>query len=642
MSRFSDRLSKPRAAGRKALSARHFRPSDWRTWALSGLMLLFLYSTQGIVRAQDLEVKSYLDRAEVALGEQFTLFVAIIGSQASSAQPEAPSLGDFAIPLGSGSSSEIQMVNGQMSVSRTVNYYFQAAREGEYQIPAVRIRTPDGILTTEQLSIQVEPASSARARSRPPSSGPSNSNDVSSRELFLEASADKLQVYQGQAVVVSYDILTLVNVTSFSMVDLPSTQGFWVENYPIDQPQTRNEVVEGQRYTVATIKQMALIPTSPGLKVIEPLVVECEVRIRRRSGLFDDFFSDRMFRNSQKKRIASQPIEIEVLPLPSAGRPSSFSGAVGGFEIESSVDKNRVEANQAITVTVRIRGEGNITNLSDPQVDFPESFEIYPPESKIQTRRRAHGIAGEKTFEYVVIPRAAGEFEIPAIALSYFDPDAETYKTVQSASIPIAVTASEDATRMLDPSISKREVELLGEDIRFLKSNAALRQRSESLIHPLTLILNLVVPLLLLGAVTLYNRHQEKLSTDQGYARLRRSRKLAASRLSLASKLLDSGSQGDFYAEVDRALAGFAGDRLNVAEAGLISSQLQVTLMARGVKESLAGEYISCMKLCQQKRFAPVPDSPAGRSESLNRAETAIAELARGLEAARQGNRSES
>ena len=611
-----------------------------RRRALSGLVaLLLLGSTVGSLRAQDVEVKSYLDRSKVALGQQFTLFVAITGSQGASAEPEVPSLGDFAIPLGSGSSSEIQMVNGQMTVSRTINFYFQASREGEFQIPAVRVRTPNGTLTTESLSIQIDPASSVSARTRRQIEDSPDSSNISSRELFLEASADKLRVYQGQAVVVTYDILTLVNVTSFSLVDLPSTQGFWVENYPIDQPQTRNEVVEGQRYTVATIKQMALIPTTPGSKTIEPLVVECEVRTRRRGGLFDDFFSDRMFRNTRKKRIASQPIEVEVLPLPSAGRPANFSGAVGVFEIESNVDKNQVEANQAITLTVTVGGEGNITNISDPQLDFPDRFEIYPPESKIQTRRRSHGIAGEKTFEYVMVPRAAGNFEIPALELSYFDPESEVYKTARSPLIPITATTSEDSTRLPDPSISKREVELLGEDIRFLKSNTSLRRRFGSPIHPFALALNLLAPLLLLGAVTLYNRHQEKLSTDQGYARLRRSRKLAASRLSLARKLLESGSQGDFYAEVDRALAGFAGDRLNLPQAGLISSQLQAALLARGVEEPLAGKYIDCMKLCQEKRFAPVPDSRSERSESLQGAETAIADLARVLEAANKGRK---
>ena len=164
-----------------------------------------------------------------------------------------------------------------------------------------------------------------------------------------------------QAIVLSYKIYTRVNVSSFSISKQPGTAGFWVEEEPQQkQPTTSAEVIGGKRYTVATIRKMILFPTSSGPKTIGPLVLECEVKVRRRSrDPFRGFFSDSLFGEVRRKLVASQELKIDVLPLPDKGKPVNFKGAVGTFSVKSWIDKSDVKAHDAVTLKVQVSGAGN-------------------------------------------------------------------------------------------------------------------------------------------------------------------------------------------------------------------------------------------------------------------------------------------
>ena len=261
------------------------------------------------------------------------------------------------------------------------------------------------------LRIQVGGGGTSGSHFLPAEAGPTGS--TSQADLFVRATADRERVYRNQALVVTYKIYTGVRISSYGISKQPETAGFWVEDYPQPrQPQTEGEVIGGRRYTVAQIKKMVLFPSGAGEKEVGPLVLECRVQTRGRSwdpfgsrDPFRGFFSGDLFGREVTRQVASNPLRVQVLPLPREGRPPEFQGAVGDFSISGQLDKSQVKANEALSFKVRISGNGNLAGLSEPRIEFPSSFEVYPPKAEQQIRRDPGGISGEKTFEYVLIPR---------------------------------------------------------------------------------------------------------------------------------------------------------------------------------------------------------------------------------------------
>jgi len=442
---------------------------------LTRVMVLCWFLTWSFsARASDLTVKAYVDKTVIGLNQQFTLSVELSGKGVNSvSNPKLPKMDSFAAYLGSGSSQNIQFINGRMSSSKTINYYFQATAVGKFQIGPVIISYKGHTYQTQPITIEIQRNPSTS--SQQPSSGQNRavkSTGITQNDLFIKAVVNKKRVYQNEPVIVTYKIYTRVSVSSFGYSKLPGTAGFWVEEFPLpQQPQTTTEILNGKRYTVATIKKMALFPMTSGVKTIDPMVVECEVQVRRRSrDIFDDFFNDSFFGRSVSKIIRSQPVKIKVLPLPEQGKPKDFSGVVGRFTINSWVDKSSVKTNEAISFKVKIAGKGNIRTLPEPNVVFPADFEKYPPKVTEKINRKSMSISGSKVYEYVLVPRVAGLQKIKPVELSIFDPISKTYKTLRTNEIVIKVAKGEKTFVAAPSGLSKEEVKLLGHDIRFIKT----------------------------------------------------------------------------------------------------------------------------------------------------------------------------
>ncbi len=602
-----------------------------RTIARLVLLTMIVGSAAALLPAQDLTVKAYLDRSSVRLGERFTLSIEIAGSSSrSAADPELPEMEGFATFLGSGSSQQIQLINGRVSSSKTITFTFQATQIGDFEIGAIKVKRGGQVHQTSPLKIQVTPVSQPQA----PSSGQSHQDGfLPEGDLFVRAEVNKERAYQNEAIVLSYKIYTRVNVSSFSISKQPGTAGFWVEEEPQQkQPTTSAEVIGGKRYTVATIRKMILFPTSSGPKTISPLVLECEVKLRRRSrDPFRGFFSDSLFGEVRRKLVASQELKIDVLPLPEKGKPVNFKGAVGTFSVKSWIDKSDVKAHDAVTLKVQVSGAGNFSTLGEPEVPIPATFETYPPKLSQKLKRTARGLSGEKVYEYVLIPRSVGSQRIGPVGFSYFDPSSAEYSLARADEIVIDVAPGEEALSA-NPGMSKQELKLIGQDIRFIKSDpASFRKVGASIFGRYTFWLPLLFPMVcLLGALG-YRRHLDRLSGDVAYARDRRAVRLARKRLGSARSYIGETTQREFFGEVGKALMGFLGDKLNIAEAGMVSDEVGRLLLQREVPETTVERYFECMKVCDLKRFAPSEAGIAEMKGLLDQAEAAMVEVDRHL-----------
>lgn len=568
--------------------------------------------------AAPLTVTASVDKTTLALNQQLTLTVDISGEGANKiGELELPNTGDFLAYLGSGGTSQsINFINGRMSVQKGYTYYYMAVKEGNFQIAPVQVAYKGKTYKSQPINIAIIKSApqaqqqQPQTRSRPDAAEPQGSIQG---ELFVKGLVNKRRVYQNEPVVITYRIYTNVNVTNFGISKLPGTSGFWVEEVPMSrQPEVRQEVINGRKYTTADVKKMILFPTSAGKKTIEPLGLECDVRVQRRRSrdFFDSFFDDPFFGRTVRKAIYSSPITIDVLPLPDVNKPSNFSGAVGHFKLSASVDKNSVKTNEAITLKVKITGQGNIKILPEPEVLIPTDFERYEPKISENIDRSGNTVSGSKTYEYVLVPRFPGTQRISPIKFAYFDIAQKDYRVLRTPEIVIDVAKGKEEYISSGSGFGKEEVRLIGQDIRFIKkSSSGFRWiAAKSYQNPLFIAL-FILPLLVLVGSWGYRSHLDKLSENVAYARSRKANQMAMSRLRKAKGLLNENTQKEFYAEVARALQGFVGDKLNIAETGLITDQVEATLKSRGGEDEVVRSLVECLQHCDYQRFAPSTSS---------------------------------
>lgn len=607
-----------------------------RLFKIPLLLFLFAASAFAPLHAQDVTVVATVDQTQVGLGEAFSLSVEISGRDAG--EPRLPDLSQFAQQIGRSSSQNFQFINGRMSSSTTIHYTYLAQAAGTFEIGAVEVDVNGQIVRSQPIRIEiVQAGGGAQQQGAQPGATPSQPRTDPSLQntevgVFLKAEIDRARVYQNEPVVISYKIYTLRTISSYSLSKLPNFTGFWVENFDMPrQPQTRQEVINGQRYLVAEIKRTAVFPQSAGKLTLEPMTIECEVQVqaqRRRSrDIFESFFDDPFFARTARVEVASKPVSIEVLPLPT-NKPAGFEGAVGTYSLKASVDRREAKTNEAITLKLTVSGQGNIKTLSAPRLALPRDFEVYDPKVVEDVNRANNQISGSKTWEYVMVPRFPGEFEIGGLQLSYFDVQAKEYRVASAAPIALTIAKGVGEVAMASGGMSKSDVKLIGQDIRFI----ALAQMpfeeigQPNYAQPWFAVL-LALPFLGLAGAFLYQRHQQKLSSNVAYARGRKATRVATKQLQTAKKFLQSNDGKQFYAEVQRALMGFLGNKLNVAEAALVTDDIQKMLEAKNVAPAIATAYINCLHTCDFQRFAPSQANGVEMKQFYDQAQNAIAQM---------------
>ncbi|MBC8184499.1 protein BatD [candidate division KSB1 bacterium] len=561
----------------------------------------------------DIEIKTSVDRTKVGLNQNFKITVDVSGAKADNAgNPQMPDISTFAAYMGSsGTSSNIQIINGRMSVSKSHSFTYRAISMGKFTIPGASIKFGGKEYRSKPIHIEVVKAAAQQPRTqqrRTQTPATQSSSQVDKNSLYLKVTASKRQVYVNEPVILNYKIYTRVSVTQYGIIKLPNTAGFWAEEYDIGkQPQTHEEIINGQKFIVAEIKRMALFPTDAGKKTIGAMEIECNVRVQqRRRSVFDSFFDDPFFGRSVRKLVHSNPVTINVLPLPAENKPSNYSGLVGSFNVNANVDKKQVKTNEAISLKINISGTGNIKMIPNPKVELPTDFEQYSPKVSEKISRNDRGITGSKTFEYVLVARYPGEQKIKPIEFSYFDVRTKKYKTLRTKAILVNVEKSGDQFVTVTSGHSKEDVKYLGQDIRFIQQGIPdFKKIGSQFYKSFYFLIILLLPLIAVGVSYGYRRHLDKISGNVAYARSRKANQMAMKRLSKAKKFLSPNTQKQYYAEVAKSLLGFLGDKLNIPSAGIITDEVEDLMKNKNVKEDVIKQYLLCLKMCDYQRFAP-------------------------------------
>jgi len=323
-------------------------------------------------------------------------------------------------------------------------------------------------------------------------------------------------------------------------------------------------------------------------------------------------------------QLESPRVRIEAQPLPE-NAPASFEGAVGSYALTVTPDRTSLEVGESLQLTVTVAGRGNLATLEAPPLSVPAAFDVYDPDVSTLLDRSGQTLSGSKTFRYVLIPRANGSFEIPPIEFAWFDPDRNAYRTSSSGPIPVTVTGTATAPETVVATTNGMPVD----DFAALFTTADSWSRtSHSPLHGRIWVWMLVLfPALAYGGALVWRQRQTRYRTDAKWARGRRAHPLSRKHLKQAMALLAGGDTRGYFEEIERAVLGFIGNRLNVAEKGLTRQQLDELLVSKGFSTEARQRLRSLLETCDRGRFAPASFSPENKEEAFDDASALIPDL---------------
>ncbi|MCX6640991.1 MAG: BatD family protein [bacterium] len=606
------------------------QPKTMRRIILLTAIILLAYGCAA--SAAEINFRAATDRNTLSMSESLTLSFHLEGKMSNVPDPQMPDLSDWNVLSGPNESSSFQFINGQTSYSKDWSFVLNPKRAGQLTIGSALLTIKNLTYRTDPITVtvsgQASPApSSAQPLPTPPSSAPQSGSEPS--ELFVRVNADNTNIYQNQQVILTYTIYTRVNVNGFEVSKLPSTPGFWQEDFQqAQQPPVRDEVISGRHYRAAQIRQVALFPTRSGDLTIDPLEVTCQVQMqdtqRRRRDPFDMFFDSPFAGYRTEKRVVStQPLTLHVKPLPEDGRPADYSGSVGDFNLIVDLDKQAVKTNEALTMTVRFNGSGNIKALPKPNFSAPSDFEAYDPKESVQVDKSGGRVTGTKTFEYILIPRAPGKTRLPPISFSYFDPASRSYRTLTGGGYDLEVAKGSGELASSVPGIAREDVKLLAEDIHYLKTPQRLLRigppRDLSFGYWALMILPPLLALLLwwgarmLGGAAL----QAKLRSHKAYDRAKRQmREIGKTSASSKPEIVFGG--------VHKILMDFISEKLNAPASGLKEEEILEKIAENQIEAAMVEEVKNVFLECNFARFTSGNVEAQQKDQIVRRAEQIV------------------
>ncbi|WP_300099913.1 BatD family protein [uncultured Alistipes sp.] len=559
----------------------------------------------------------------VAVGEAFRVEFSLNASP-DDGSFKAPSFEGFDVIAGPAESrgQSVQIVGGTMtkSINYTITYVLLPQSAGNVTIGAAEIAVDGTTYRTQPLPIEIVNEGDASQSQQRPSGGDSDSEadarnvqqQIRKDDILLRAVVSQTSVYKNEPVHVAFKLYTRVPYVNIVPEAAPSFNGFWSQDLTDTKTaRVSRETYNGKVYETRVLFEYLLYPQQVGTLTIDPvdITVVAQVVVQSRRNL-DPFFGSGHEVYNVPRKVQSQRTSIEVRPLPE-GAPSSFSGAVGSFRMETDLPTDRFAANSGATCTVKISGTGNLTFVQAPKLALPASFEQYNVKTTESINASASGISGYRQFEYPFIARAEGTYEIAPIEFTYFDLKRRQYVTLESRPMTFEITPDTkggggDAVVMQGRGMSKEEVKMLGEDIRFIRLGASqLREARMPFLFSGGYWIALCAILLLFAAAYVALRKRIRESQNVALMRGRRANKVAVQRFRAARSYMEAQDRHAFYEEMLRALWGYMSDKFNIPVANLTKENVREELAKRGVSAEETHRFTAIISQCDEAQYSP-------------------------------------
>ncbi len=575
-----------------------------------------------LASAADVSARAYLDSNRASVGEVVTLTVEITGAQ-NVAAPGIPDIDGLTIRY-VGPSTQVSIVNGSMSATVQHRYSVVATKEGSFVIGPLHVQYDGRDYDAGSVRLQVAPAAQAGSQANGPR------GRQSAGGLSLELQVAKNDVYLQQRVPVT--VTLVVGQTRIDDVQYPKVDGDGFALDPFGQPTQSDEVRDGRRVHVVRFHTMA-VPLRSGALTLGPAHMSMSVLVNRRRGagdaFFDRFFSMDPFAQHRPIELRADGVAMQVQPLPEAGRPADFTGAVGQFDLEVSAKPTELHAGDPVTVHMRVSGEGNFATVDAPHIDAGSDFKAYPTQTSPKPGD------GEKVFEQVLIPLHAGAQRIPAVRFSFFDPEAGTYRTLARGPFPLTVQAptEEHGTKVVEApqaQAAKPAPEKLGRDIVYIKdSPGTLLRRGHRFYDTWWFLLLQPVPLLAFAGAWTMVRRRERLHSDPRYARYLRAGREARKALGEIEQVLRRGEHEHFDDTVGRAMRDYLSAKLDLPPGGVDAERAAERLSRNGTGPEITAQIHEFFGVLERIRYTPGAAAEGDRQQAIHLARAIVDKLER-------------
>ena len=558
--------------------------------------------------AQQTPISAEVDRTTVSVDEVFTLTVTVTGS---SGLP-TPDVSDFSgvevNVLSRSTASQLSIRRNQTTAKIVIHYRLQPTESGILTIGPITVTIDGQGHSTQPITVEVTGGIAPSRPSYPPNQQSQSTPSLNPLEtFFVEVEVDNPTPYLGQQVVYVFRYYRATAFAGQLTYQAPGFTGFWHEE--MTERRQYDDWLADRRYRVFEMRTL-LFPTVTGPATIAPT----------------EFSLPRRFRS--RRQLTSDTVDLDVRPLPS-GAPRRFTGAVGWFDISSSVDVTAGTVNEPVTLTVIVSGVGNIETLPDPDLPDIPLWRAFDSATSVNTQVTDGKLMGSRAYERIFVPSAEGEYVIPSVSYNFFDADAEEYRTVSTDPITVTIGPGKTEAPIVPlPGGARDQVERLATDIRHIKPAP---QKLESARRPLTeqsaYWLAWTVPLLVLIAGAGW-KLRLRLRSGPAPSRSHSARSNALEQLARARE-----EQADPYSASSSALIAFIGDRLEYRVSGLTRDALAALLAERGIEASLTERVEACLVSSEGARFAPDGAASMTGEALLDETERLISDLDMELQA---------
>jgi hypothetical protein len=577
-------------------------------------ILLLLISFQGLLAQVQFEAK--VSRNTLGLNERLRVdFIMNVDGD----NFEQPNFEGFRVIAGPSQQISQSWINGRSTFEKIYSYFLLPLQKGNLLIKPAAIEYNGQIYKTTPVKIKVTDAVQQQADPNNPDA-PQISAD---NNLYLVADISKTNPYINEPITVVYKLYFSYNIgiTNWRELDKPKYNEFWSQNIDIKQLVAEEGMFRGQRYRFVTLRKTVLYPQKSGKLKIEPLALDIDVQLptNRR-----DMFG-RVLITEGNKRVSAGTKTINVKALPEAGKPASFTGAVGNFDFKVTPTKTNLKNGESLDLVVSVSGKGNLKLFDLPKPVAPNALEMYDAVHNEQVNTGLSGMTGKISDNYTIVPQYKGKYPIKPMQFSYFDLSSGTYKTLTSGEIIINVLDGPTATQAVasNSGANKNKIEK-SEQFKYIRLKTELEplQRNDffgSIWHYLLLTL----PFLALPLIVLLKRRKEAAAGDITGNRIRMNNRLAKKYLSEAKKQINN--KEPFYVALEKAMHNFLKAKLHIETSEMSKDNIQELLLSRNANPEVVADFIALTENCEFARYAPA--SSTSIQNDFDKAVVIISEL---------------
>ncbi|HEX9980623.1 MAG TPA: BatD family protein [Flavobacterium sp.] len=532
-----------------------------------------------------------------------------------------PSFEGFRVVAGPSQQVSQSWVNGRSSFNKTYSYYLLPSQRGVLTIRQASIEINGQIYKTSPVKITV---TAAVEQPRDPNDVQISADDA----LHLVADVSKTNPYINEPITVVYKLYFSYNIgiTNWRELDKPKYNDFWSQNIDIKQLQVEEGKFNGEKYRYVVLRKTVLYPQKSGKLEIEPLSLDIDVELpSNRRTIFGQIVAIQ-----DHKRVSAGARTINVKPLPEAGKPDDFSGAVGKFDFKVTPSQTNIKNGESLELNVSVSGNGNLKLFNLPKPVVPSALEMYDPVHKENVNTTLSGMSGKISDSYTIIPQFKGKYPVQAMSFTYFDPSAGRYKTINSPGIMINVLDGPmESGAVAETGNEPAKMKISGaEQFKFIRLKTSLTPvKQKDFFGSGTFYALALLPFLCIPLVVLLRKKKEAADNDIAGNRIRMSNRLARKYLSEAKNNL--GNKEQFYVSLEKAMHNFLKAKLNIETSEMSKDKIREILLARNAQRETVDDFIRLTENCEFARYAP--SSSVAINQDYEKAVNIISELEKQL-----------